>query len=168
MASREIRLEVALDETDVVRASWELLLRRAGALLVIWCVLAGVVAYLSLQSFAPIDWRTLIATTALVVGPPTILIVLVAWNARRQFRQARDDLRPIHYCIHDDGMDIASVKRSGWIPWEGFRDAIEIPSAFLVFLEKDQHYLLPKRCFTGSDDVDELRKLLAEVMPPKA
>lgn len=168
MEPQQIRLEVSLEASDVVRASWELLLRRARVLFAAWCALAAVFLYYSLGDVAALDWLVITAVVAIMVGPPAVLVAVVAWNAQRQFRRAKHDLRPIHYCIHDDGMDVASVKRSGWIPWEGFREAIEIPSAFLVFLEKDQHYLLPKRCFTGSDDVDELRKLLAEAMPPKA
>jgi hypothetical protein len=162
MEPQQIRLEVSLEASDVVRASWELLLRRAGVLFAAWCVLAGVAGYFAVGDAAALDWPTLAVVSAMMVGPPAILVAVVVWNAQRKFRQAETELRPIHYCIHDDGMDVASVKRSGWIPWEGFREAIETPSAFLVFLEKDQHYLLPKRCFAAADDIDGLRRLLAD------
>lgn len=168
MEPQQIRLEVSLEASDVIRASWELLLRRAGGLFAVWCALAGVAAYLGLEDASALDWPTLAVVAAVMVGPPAMLVAGVVWNAQRNFRQAEGELRPIHYCIHDDGMDVASVKRSGWIPWEGFRESIETPSAFLVFLEKDQHYLLPKRCFTGADDVDGLRRLLADGIHQKA
>ncbi len=160
MEPQQIRLEVSLEASDVVRASWELLLRRARVLLAAWCALAGVATYFAMGDAADLDWTTLTVVTAIMVGPPAMLIAVVVWNAQRQFRQAETELRPIHYCIHDDGMDVASVKRSGWIPWEGFREAIETPSAFLVFLEKDQHYLLPKRCFVEAAEIESFRRLL--------
>jgi len=137
-------------------------------LFVAWCILAGGALLFSLADATALDWRAGIAAAGIVFGPPAVLAALVTWNARRQFRQAENDLRPIHYCVHDDGMDVASVKRSGWIPWEGFREAIETPSAFVIFLEKDQHYLLPKRCFAAADDVDGMRRLLADSIRPKA
>ena len=92
--------------------------------------------------------------------PAAILFELVIWNARRRFKQAALELRPIHYCLHDDGMDVSSVKRSGWIPWEAFQESVEIPSSFLLFLEKGEYYLLPKRCFERPNEVDGLRDLL--------
>lgn len=168
MEPQQIRLEVSLEVSDVVRASWELLLRRAGVLFAAWCVLAGVAVYFALGDAAAFNLRTLAVVAAVMIGPPAMLVGVVVWNAQRQFQQAENELRPIHYCIHGDGMDVASVKRSGWIPWEGFREAIETPSAFLVFLEKDQHYLLPKRCFAAAGDVDGLRRLLADGIRSKA
>ena len=51
----------------------------------------------------------------------------------------------------------------GWIPWEAFHEAIETPSAFLIFLERDQHYLIPKRFLTDPADTNGLRQLLAGV-----
>ena len=147
MMRQPIRLEVKLEATDVVRASRELLIRRTGVLFVVWCAIAGVGLYLFLAGTGSsgFGWPIVLAILAAAFGPPAILFELVIWNARRRFKQSAHELRPIHYCLHDDGMDVSSVKRSGWIPWEAFQDSVEIPSSFLLFLEKGEYYLLPKR-----------------------
>lgn len=160
MAQQPIRLEVKLEAADVVRASRELLIRRTGALFVAWCAIAGVVLYLFLAGTSGFDWPIVLAVVAGALGPPATLFELVIWNARRRFKQAAHELRPIHYCLHDDGMDVSSVKRSGWLPWEAFQDSVEIPSSFLLFLEKGEYYLLPKRCFARPEEVDVLRDML--------
>ena len=163
MAQLPIRLEVTLEATDVVRASRELLIRRTGALFVAWCSVVGVVLYLSVAGTPGLpgfDWLIVLAAVAGAFGPPTILFELVTWNARRRFKQAAHELRPIHYCFHDDGMDVSSVKRSGWLPWEAFQDSVETSSSFLLFLEQGEYYLLPKRCFARPREVDGLRDML--------
>lgn len=160
MPQQPIRLEVKLEAADVVRASRELLIRRTGALFVAWCALAGVVLYLFLARNSGFDWPIVLAIVAGAFGPPAILFELVIWNARRRFEQAAHELRPIHYCLHDDGMDVSSVKRSGWLPWEAFRNSVELPSGFLLFLEQGEYYLLPKRCFERTSEVDGLRDML--------
>ena len=160
MAQQPIRLEVTLEATDVVRASRELLIRRTGALFVAWCAVAGVLLYLSVAGTSGFDWPTVLAVVAGAFGPPAILFELVIWNARRRFKQAAHELRPIHYCFHHDGMDVSSVKRSGWLPWEAFQDSVETPSSFLLFLEKGEYYLLPKRCFAPPSEAHEFRHML--------
>lgn len=160
MMRQPIRLEVKLEAKDVVRASRELLIRRTGVLFVAWCAIAGVGLYLFLAGNSGFGWPIVLAILAGAFGPPAILFELVIWNARRRFKQAAHELRPIHYCLHDDGMDVSSVKRSGWIPWEAFQDSVEIPSSFLLFLEKGEYYLLPKRCFERPNEVDVIRDML--------
>ncbi len=157
MEPTHIRFEVALRASDVVRARLELFLRRLGPACVIWCVLAAAGVYLP-----PLGALGLnpFAAAAFILGPPVLLLLVVTWNAGHQY-QAAANPEPMRYCFHDDGIDIGSSQKAGWVPWEAFTDAIETSSAFLIFLEGDQHYLIPKRSFLDPQQADMLRQLLA-------
>lgn len=159
MGSTHIQLEVALRASDVIRARLELFLRRLGLACLAWCALAAAGIY-----FLPVGTagHNPVAVIAVILGPPLLLLLIIIGNASRQFRAA-PNVEPMHYCFHDDGIDIGSSKKAGWIPWEAFQDAVETPSAFLIFLEADQHYLIPKRFFTDPADTNALRQLLAGV-----
>ena len=96
MMRQPIRLEVKIEATDVVRASRELLIRRAGALFVAWCAIAGVGLYLFLAGTGSsgFGWPIVLAILAAAFGPPAILFELVIWNARRRFKQAAHETAP--------------------------------------------------------------------------
>jgi hypothetical protein len=155
-----IRLEVALRASDVVRARLELFLRRLGAACVAWCVLAAGGVYLLPLGAAGLN---AVAAVSVILGPPILLLLVVTWNAHRQY-QAAANPEPMRYCFHDDGIDIGSSQKAGWVPWEAFTDAIETSSAFLIFLEGDQHYLIPKRSFPEPQQADKLRQLVASAI----
>lgn len=157
-----IQLEVALRASDVVRARLELFVRRLGPACVIWCVAAAAGIYLLPLGAAGLNtW----AAAAVIAGPPVLLGLVIIWNAQREYRAAVN-AEPMHYCFHDDGVDVGSSKKAGWLPWEAFSAGIETRSAFLIFLEGDRHYLVPKRCFANSREAAMLRALLASVIKP--
>lgn len=155
-----IRLEVALRASDVIRARLELFLRRLGPACLVWCLLAAAGIYLLPLGAAGLN---VFAAAAVIAGPPLLLALAVAWSAKRQ-HQAAADAEPMHYCFHNDGVDVGSTQKAGWLPWEAFTDAIETSSAFLIFLEQDRHYLVPKRCFADSQQAGMLRELLASAL----
>jgi hypothetical protein len=157
-----IQLEVALRASDVVRARLELFIRRLGPACLIWCVVAAAGIYLLPLGAGGLN---VLAAAAVIAGPPVVLVLVIIWNARREYRAAVN-AEPMHYCFHDDGVDVGSSKKAGWIPWEAFSGGIETRSAFLIFLEGDRHYLVPKRCFADSRDAAMLRTLLASVIKP--
>lgn len=155
-----IQLEVALRASDVVRARLELFVRRLGPACLVWCVLAAAGIYLLPLGAGGLNaW----AAAAVIAGPPLLLGLAVAWNAKQQY-QAAADAEPMHYCFHDDGVDVGSTQKAGWLPWEAFTDAVETGSAFLIFLERDRHYLVPKRCFADAREAARLRELLASAL----
>ena len=164
MEPTRIHLEVALRASDVIRARLELFLRRLGLACLTWCALAAAGIY-----FLPVGTagHNPVAVIAVIFGPPLLLLLIIMGNAGRQF-QAAPSIEPMHYCFHDDGIDIGSSKKAGWIPWEAFQDAVETPSAFLIFLEADQHYLIPKRFLTNPADINALRQLMAAVTKKSA
>ncbi|MDA1314471.1 MAG: YcxB family protein [Acidobacteria bacterium] len=152
-----IQLEVALRESDVVRTRLELFVRRLGPACLIWCFLAAVGIYVLPLGVAGLNvW----AAAGVIAGPPVLLLLVITWNAKREYRAAAN-AEPMHYCFHDDGIDIGSTQKAGWIPWEGFSDGVETNSAFLIFLEEDRHYLIPKRCFANFQQAALLGELIA-------
>ena len=45
---------------------------------------------------------------------------------------------------------------------------VETKRSFLLFLSPGEHYVVPKRCFPNSGDIDRLRDLLREQVATRA
>jgi hypothetical protein len=166
----QVYLNVRLERADVVQAALALFFRRAKWMIIVWDA-----AFVAVVVVVALDWpkegllaRPLGIAALVLVMLPVLVIGALFWSARRQFERASSDPQTIRYHFCADGLDVGSQKRAGWLPWEAFSGAVETGSAFLLFLTPGEHYLLPKRCFDNSSDVDAVRRLLRQELGSRA
>ena len=163
----QVDVEVDLSLGDVFQAACALFLRRARYGVVFYGVLLVIVLGLLANSGgSPVSP----AGKALAVGLgalPVLLLAAIYASSKVQFsRAATPQKMRYHFC--PGWLDVSSDKRSGFLPLETIHEAIETKSAYLLFLSPGEHYLIPKRCFRGPQEVDQLRDLLREEVGAKA
>jgi hypothetical protein len=95
--------------------------------------------------------------------------VLAAWAYRNHWAStsfARVGPQQIVYCFDSEGLRVSSSVGKYHLAWDELLNSIETPRAFLVFFQRSQFLLVPKRSFTATEVV-EVTELLA-TMPRRA
>ncbi len=76
--------------------------------------------------------------------------------------------RGVNYRFSDSGIHINTVVSSTDLLWDAISRVSEFRSAFLVFTNPRNAFMLPKRCFDSTQDMEEVRGLfLAHVTASK-
>ena len=73
---------------------------------------------------------------------------------RASFKRAAARAATMRYRFSPAALEISSEARSGWLPWEAISKAFETKRSFLLFLSPGEHYVVPKRCFPNSGDIE--------------
>ena len=165
-----VEVDVDLEMDDLIHASYALFFRRARFMLLLHglLVLTGIVVALSHTSAFAARSGTVWFGIIVLLVLPVLGLALVYWSAVSQFERATPKAATMSYRFSPAALEISSEVRSGWLPWEAISEALETKKSFLLFLSPDEHYVLPKRCFPNSEDIDSLRTLLREQVGTKA
>lgn len=162
----EIDVDVRLTLADYLRANYWFLFKRFRRLFLI-LFLAGVV-YPILYLTRAVDttkdnpWGLFIPWAILL-----LLLLTTFLGTRRNLKSNKALQGEMHYRLSRDGIETAGPLSSGQMGWAAMRDAFETRSNFLIFISNNLMYLIPKRCLQ-SGDVVRLRRLLSEMLGPKA
>ncbi len=164
-----VDVEFELEVADVVNAAVALFVRRA-RYAVVGYTLALCLVLLLLEVPGPrlIPLEILRPLGISLVLLPAFLFGFIYWNTKDQFSRSKKASRPLRYRFCADSLDVHSEIRGGFLPWFAFHEAIETKSGFLLFLSPREHYLIPKRCFRDSAEIEAVRGLLWEQMRSKA
>jgi hypothetical protein len=110
----------------------------------------------------------------LVAVIPIVLLlgVYMYWElyrkAKRQFGTSGTLREARRTVISDEGLDSSSARSSGKLAWAVFYKVIETPESFLLFTSNTVFILLPKRIFSGEEQIHSLRALIAQNVGSKA
>ena len=161
--SERLDVHVELCVEDTLRAGFQIFSRRArvaGGIYVLAAV--GLIVFLASpgpsSSSADTGLLALAAATALLL--PTLAAVLVYRHAKSDFERSADGVHLIQYHFSPDGVLIETLERPGWFEWDAFKNSLELPSCFLLFANRDEYYVVPKRCLRGPAEIDGLRTIL--------
>jgi hypothetical protein len=159
---RVLQIDVILDARDLFRASLEAARARiVVAILVCALVIAGVV-YL----FTSIgEGEMLLRLSPLFIGFPLLGVAgqLLRLHAacRKYVKGLSETQRNLHYIFRDgaDGFEVIAGSDFAHFGWENVPRVNERPRHFLIYLNKFEGRLLPKRGMSR-EDVRLLRELL--------
>jgi len=102
--------------------------------------------------------QTLVIILAIVV--PMLLalapvVALIAWLSERKWRT------PQHVALSSEGIEFVSGGASGVLPWSTYKYYLENRWTFFIWQPKgSQWFMMPKREFASTSDVDQCRELL--------
>ena len=166
---------VERDYVDANRAWMLRTLRRPGTLVRYALLIGGLAAFLSvLEWTGDGGWRGIADSVALaLVGGGGALLVghglgflLVPRRVRRIFRQTASLGKPWHYAWSDAGLGYRSDGEIGFLPWTDFYRWIEGSRGFLLMLNEQVFYIIPRRALTTAQ-AEDLRATAAAHGPPR-
>lgn len=118
---------------------------------------------------SPRPWRHWLVDAHWTVAA-LALSVLGAWAFRQYWATAsfaRVGPRQISYCFDPEGLQVDSSFGKQRYAWDQLMTSVATPRAFLVFLNRAQFLLVPRRTFTATE-VAEVAELLATLPSRRA
>ncbi len=101
----------------------------------------------------------------LMFGLPMALIIgIFEWRwpklMDRMFRKLPSWGKPVEYTFEDERITQKSAHSETVMQWETFRTAEELPDWFLLHIGPMVYVPLPKRAFSGEEEMAQFRELL--------
>lgn len=132
-------------------------------------ILSGL-ALIHASSFDPPDdrWTNLalnvkplftLSWVFLLIVPVTSLI-----NAAKTFRDPRRS-SGFKYLVTDSGMHIDGSTGSSDLNWTAFLEVREVSGAFFMFVTGALFHIVPKRCFSSTEDMIRFREIIRANIP---
>jgi YcxB-like protein len=90
---------------------------------------------------------------------PFVIIVASCLHLRSSFRSNRSLNCGLHYAFSQEGIETAGPTSQGLLRWDGLHRIEETRHAFLLFHDKKNAQVVPKRFF-GESDLAALRALM--------
>jgi hypothetical protein len=87
--------------------------------------------------------------------------VLPYFRMRSNLRRTPAFQSPVHYRITPQGILSESEHGRGELKWSAFIRIVETPSSFLLYRTTRLATYLPKRCFTTTNDILQVRSLIS-------
>jgi len=110
-----------------------------------------------------LDWRYFLWPAV------AAFIVLVTYvSARRAFATNKLMCQLVRFTFTAAGIEVSGPLSSGKCSWEGIQRGEETRSMFLLWVSKQQAYLVPKRYFTEQPARDRFRSLVARQLGSRA
>jgi len=103
-----------------------------------------------MQNFRPLPW---------VFSLPVLVVFGLPLLTSGQALKGKIVERGVNYQFSDSGIHINTVVSSTDLLWDAISRVSEFRSAFLVFTNPRIAFMLPKRCFDGTQDIVEVREL---------
>ncbi|MDT4967918.1 MAG: hypothetical protein QOJ64_2655 [Acidobacteriota bacterium] len=160
-----MEIDVNLELEDYVRASyWFLFHKWSMKLLLFFAVLLTLVLFYARiadpnRPFFPV----LIPAIAVL-----FMIVSTYLGVRKNMASNRSLREMFHYNFSEIGIDAVAQSSSGHTRWENILSAFETKRSFLLFVSRNQMYVIPKRSFRDAEQVASFRHLLVSHLGPKA
>jgi len=112
-----------------------------------------------MRNLGPLPWA---------LSLPVLFVFGLPLLTSGQALKGRIVKRGVNYQISDSGIHINTVVSSTDLLWDAISHVSEFRSAFLVFTNPRIAFMLPKRCFDRTQDIEEVRGLfLAHVTATK-
>ena len=107
----------------------------------------------------------LVPLLLITMGLPGILLLacfLTAGTALKNNPSYRGDFQ---YSFSDDGVYVEGIHSKGSLSWKALHHVTETRHALLLFHDKYNAQILPKRCFASDSDLASLRMLIQAHVP---
>jgi hypothetical protein len=153
-----------LDESDFVSAQslhrrWS---RRKTLVAILVVLIAGALGlYLLCQGMYSAGCGMIGGVIGGAIGGSVVRYLYVPWKARRVFRQQKSLQREFELYWSDEGMRVKDTNGEYSSAWSDFVRWKEDDRLFLVYLSDIAFYMVPKRAFPASSEVQGFRNKLA-------
>lgn len=164
----EVNFDVKLDETDLYKYNLKQAYSNAGV------ILFSVIGAFGLIYLPIFVWKVMkegleppIMTYFLfVITLFSANLPLIIKRSSRKLMASNKLLQQTqHYKITEQEILISSVNGNTQITWENVFKVREEKNYFSIFISKAQAYLIPKRFFYNSKDVDALKDIMRQSLP---
>lgn len=102
----------------------------------------------------------LIAALGIPLTVCAIIFILARSRVAKSFYIRPNFHFPMLYVIDNDGIQMQFASGSGLIEWRYFSQMIESAESFCLISTPKEVFVLPKRCFSGVDEMNRARELL--------
>lgn len=87
---------------------------------------------------------------------------MLSKSAARKAMESNRLLRNTQYYTFDSvGIEVSSVSGNAFIRWSDLYKTYEDKKMFALYISMQEAYVIPKRCFTNSNDIEELSRLIS-------
>ena len=101
----------------------------------------------------------------ITLGLPGLLLLACFLTARTALKNNPSYRGDFQYSFSDDGVYVEGIHSKGSLSWKGLHHVTETRHAFLLFHDKYNAQILPKRCFASESDFAALRVLIQAHVP---
>ena len=161
--SERLDVHVELRVEDTLRAGFQIFSRRARVVIALYALAAvGLILFLASPggSASSSDVGLLAAAGVAALLLPGLAAVLVYRHAKSDFERSAGGVHVMQYHFSPDGVLIETLERPGWFEWDALESSLELSSCFLLFADRDDYYVVPKRCLRGPAEIEGLRTIL--------
>ena len=135
---------------------------------IVICML-GILALSALSDFMArtsylIPALRFVTVAAALVGLGFALPYLLARNTLRTSPLFKTELRHV---FNDTGVETVTSASQSRVDWSGFYRAVEIKEFVLLYMSSRVFYIVPKRSFSGPDQLEAFKSLLRRKMEGK-
>ena len=97
----------------------------------------------------------------MVVAEPVLFVRKFFWQYRliQGAKSSPQSGQELHWEFDEKGIRQKSDDHENEFVWEDFNDRFLSPKAILIYLEKDQYFILPSDGFDSPDDFEEVSRL---------
>lgn len=169
MNVKEIKVDVNLDESDLIRFSQSRIYSKPGVKFVtvigmMVCLFSPVIIWALLRGFRlPVEAYYVLALGIFAV----LLPLIIKMGVRKAIATNKFIGSTHHYCFTSNEINIQSETGTAKFGWEKINRAEEAKRDFILHVDNVQFYLLPKRFFSNEQDMEILRIILRENLEKK-
>lgn len=107
----------------------------------------------------------LLALSAIILGFPVLLLLACYLTAQTALRNNPSFRGDFQFSFSNGRVNIQSIHSKGDLFWSGLHHVTETRQSFLLFHDKYNAQILPKRYFASDSDVAALRALIQAHVP---
>jgi len=107
----------------------------------------------------------LVPLLMITLGLPGILLLACFLTARTALKNNPSYRGDFQYSFSDDGVYVEGIHSKGSLSWKALHHVTETRHALLLFHDKYNAQILPKRCFASDSDLTSLRALIRAHVP---
>lgn len=167
----EIKVEVNIQEEDIYRFQKRVFYQRISPLTII--AINIVVTLIAIFSLVDRLSKGLIPSGSIaLLLVPIYFIIILPISFKRASRNTLNTNKLLQktqtYVVNEEGVSITSETGNAFIKWTDFYKTLESKESFLIFISKQQAYIIPKRSLENNqEEILFLKKCLSNVPIPK-
>ena len=167
-----VEVVVQLEQPDVTRANRDIAL---GQFTTHKWVVLGISSAVLTAMFAFLVFRQITGPEMLLVGfiglvgGPVLLLATLHMNAEKAAKtllQSTPSAQgPMHWLFSDDAIRLDSPTGSSHLEWATYIRVRETTAQFLLYPQTQVAYVIPKRCFSSTEQVNKFREMIRRQVP---
>jgi YcxB-like protein len=172
---QSIKVDVLLNLKDHLRANYWTLFKRykLTEILILAFIVVGSVGVFLFPEFFKNNAATRNSNFLVVLLGAFLLIHMFVigwtyWETKQNLESRKSLFDTYHYIFAKEKIEVSSRLFFSRYNWEMIREAIETQHNFLLYLSRNQFLIIPRSSFQSSDEINQFKELLKEILGSKA